>query len=245
MTNEPDRSAAGDASRLSRDEADQVLALAGQLETSIDLRNDGALTVGELASIAGEAGLDPDNVRKAAARLASSRESRLAIQTPRRFLGAPTSLVSEREVEGVLDQADHEAWAELIRRLTGRHGNLESGRTTVSWWTRRTASSLRVTSTSANGRTRIRAEQNHGEYIFGITTLAIAGPGLMGGGAALTAALVLGAPLIIAAGGTALILGGTYAFARRIVSREVQRDEVTIDVILDKLAEFTAAHAQL
>lgn len=241
MTSEPERFHSGDDSRLSRDEAEKVLDLAGQLETDIDLQNEGALTVGQLASIAGEAGLDPDNVRKAAAQLASSRESRVPVSPARRFLGAPTSITSERDDDGMLDEADHEAWAEIIRRSTGRHGNLESGRTTVSWWTQRAASSLRITSVSANGRTRIRAEQKHGEYIAAIGSLAIVGPGVIGGGAVATAALALGAPLFIAAGGAAVILGGAYAFARRVLNRGAQRDLITIDAILKQLVDFTAS----
>src|SRR4029078_11800223 len=102
VTSQREDSHPGDGTRLSRDEADKVLALAGQIETDIDLRNDGSLTVGELASIVGEADLDPENARKAAAHLASSRGSRLVVQNPRKFLGTPTRIALEREVDGVL-----------------------------------------------------------------------------------------------------------------------------------------------
>jgi hypothetical protein len=227
----PDRVNAGDA--------DKILALAAALDQRSAERLDGALSLVDLEAAAAGAGIDPVRVREAAAILARER----AAAGPARFVGAPMEIVRECELPGELDESHDAEWTELVRRLTGRHGHFERAGRSATWWTRKTASSLRVTITSSRGVIRIRIAQHHSEYVYSVHVGMMSGPGIAGGIGSAVATIALGGPALLAAGVGAALLGGAYALGRRVVRRGVSRDAAGIDALLAELVDFVAAHA--
>ena len=176
----------------------------------------------------------------------------------RGFLGAPTRLVAERVVDGVVAPEDYDILLEEIRAGLGRVGYAAKAGSSLYWTARKPkkpmegfdlgslwetmesedAPDIRIRLVTRQGQTRIRIEQRLADLAGGLYG------GLWGGGGGGSAATFLGitlgataAPVEIAILGAAAIVGGTYALSR-VIFRSVARGRLrTIEDLADRLAE--------
>lgn len=194
-----------------------------------------ALTLTEVEEIAREAGIDPKLIRQAAHGLDRPSET----SRPSPWLGAPTSLVFERVVDGEIPIEDFEPLINEIRRTLGDNGVPSVLGRTLAWTSsyqggrrRNNGRMVNVNVVSRSGVTTIRVEEemrNVAGALFG---------GLVGGGGGGTTGISLGLGMAYfhsAAVAAALwvgIAGGFYTLARSIFShlaikRQKQLRELT------------------
>jgi len=176
----------------------------------------------------------------------------------RGFLGAPTRLVAERVVDGVVAPEDYDFLLEEIRAGLGRVGYAAKAGSSLYWTARKPkepmqgldlgnlwetmqsedAPDILIRLVTRQGQTRIRIEQRLADLAGGLYG------GLWGGGGGGSAAAFLGvtlgataAPVEIAILGAVAIVGGTYALSR-VIFRSVARGRLrTIEDLADRLAE--------
>lgn len=219
-----------------------ILQRASQLERR---RSEGAeLTLAEIEQIARESGIDPAMVRQAVRDLELKRAGGLGT----RLAGAPVRSVFERVVHKEISAADHEVLASEIRDalapLSSTPPQVSSlGRSlTVSASLGR--SLVEVHLAPRDGHTVIRISLNSSQHAGGLFG------GLMGGlgggvgtnvglmtGSVLIKALEVPAPIGIAIGASAFlaVAGGTFALARSLFSRAVNRNTATLERLVDRL----------
>jgi serine/threonine protein kinase len=176
----------------------------------------------------------------------------------RGFLGAPTRLVVERVVDGIVPPDDHDFLLEEIRAALGRVGYAAKAGTSLYWTARKPkepmqgldlgnlwetmqgedAPDILVRLVTRHGQTRIRIEQRLGEAAGGIYGGVWGGVGGGGGSAFLGITLgAMSAPLGIALLGTAAIVGGGYALSRAIYQTAARSRLQRLEDLADRLAE--------
>jgi hypothetical protein len=158
-----------------------------------------------------------------------------------RWLGSPTKLSGERELEFAIDDETFSRVAEHLRRFYGNPGHVSGVAGTYSWWSGAASNGVgpfvTIYMTAKNGRTEIRGEQrmaNMAGAIFGGV-----GGGVGGGGIGLPIAGLLLSPMLgIAA--IPLWLGGTYWACRKLFRRSVEKAARRLDEALDLVVEVAA-----
>jgi len=145
-----------------------------QREDPVRAAVSGGLSLAELEEIAGEAGIDPLFLRRAAAELASGGTDREGWE---RITGAPMTLVQEAVVAGELDQDGFERVVAAIQMTAHEHGQPSLlGRTLT--WQAETASkqrTIQVTVISRNGETHIRTEERLHQMAAGLFAGSVVG----------------------------------------------------------------------
>jgi serine/threonine protein kinase len=174
------------------------------------------------------------------------------------LLGAPTRLVVERTVEGLVPPADYDFLLEEIRAVLGRVGYAAKAGSSLYWTARKPkepmqgfdlgnlwetmqsedAPDILVRIVTRQRQTRIRIEQRLGDMAGGIFG------GVWGGGGAGGSATLLGvglgalsAPAIVVIPGAVAIIGGTYALSRAIFRAAARARLRTLEELGDRLAE--------
>jgi serine/threonine protein kinase len=190
----------------------------------------------------------------------STGASRLPQSAPefRGFLGAPTRLVVERVVDGVVPPEDYDFLLEEIRVALGRVGYAARAGSSLYWTARKPkepmqgldlgniwetmqseeAPDILVRLVTRQQQTRIRIEQRLGDMAGGVFGGVWGGVGGGAGGGFL--AIVLGAtaaPFEIAIAGALAIVGGGYALSRTIYRTAVRAKLRTLEDLADRLAE--------
>ena len=217
----------GSSRRYSDEEVKLLLKRAAELESekrNLPARSEGP-TLSDLESIASEAGINPDLIRRAARELDSTSTAPLSTGSGgSAFFGAPLSLEIERTVQGEASQETLERLLPIIQRAADGVGMPTVLGKTLTWQSQDDAKmrTLLVTVSVGRGETRIGIEERYGNLagsLFG---------GIMGGGGT---GLGLGVGLGVGLGalGSAMfatlfpigIMGAAYALSRSIYRHTV------------------------
>jgi serine/threonine protein kinase len=174
------------------------------------------------------------------------------------FLGAPTRIVVERTVPGLLPPGEHEYLFDEIRAVVGHEGYGTTSHQSLIWTARKPKKpvsafdfeqmwesaqdegpNIAVRIFARHGQTRIHLEQRLGETAGGIFGGIWGGAG--GGGTAvlLGVGIPLGASAFVLPG-AALVLGGTYALSRVLFRSVVANKTRILEDLADRLAEQCA-----
>jgi serine/threonine protein kinase len=173
------------------------------------------------------------------------------------FLGAPTRLVVDRVVDGIVPPDEYDFLLEEIRAALRRVGYAAKAGSSLYWTARKPkepmqgldlgnlwetmqsdeAPDIMVRLVTRQRQTRIRIEQRLGDTAGGLFGGLLGGLG--GGGAAtlLGIALPLGAPALIVIPGAVAIAGGTWVMTRAIFRAVVANRRRALEDLADRLAE--------
>ncbi|MGH7553421.1 MAG: hypothetical protein ACREMQ_10405, partial [Longimicrobiales bacterium] len=166
------------------------------------------LTLGEIQSIAAEAGINTDHVLRAA-RLLDEHVDQDRDEAETGIFGARTTYHAERVIVGEVSREDMAPLVRTIRRVMDKQGTLAEVIDSLEWQHKDSGDSTHVTVTPRSDRTRIEVLSNRGEtagLIFLFTEL----------GALLSAFMlavtvepgILGTIAVLGTGGAAGFLGG-------------------------------------
>ena len=225
------------------DEVKEIVRRASELEASNPTES-GAMTIGGIESLGREVGIEPAVVRSAAKSL--ERRASLAPTTPRfvrGLIGAPTSLMVERIVEGELPPDEFPTLVEEIRRELQHVGQVSQLGWSFSWTMTRSASMRRdveVGVTVRGGQTRIIVRESLGPLIGAV--FGGIGGGLGGGAMGPILGITqgaLGLPPITIAVILPLWFGTIFGIARTTYKAQVKKREKSFTDLADHLAEMT------
>jgi hypothetical protein len=146
--------------RYREDEVKEIVKRASELEASNPTQS-GAMTIRGIESLAAEVGIEPTVVRSAAKSLEKrSSQAPVAPAPVSRVLGAPSTLMFERIVEGELPQSEFPTLVEEIRRELQHVGQVSQLILPDHDPQRQHASRLEVAVTVRGGQTRIMVREN-------------------------------------------------------------------------------------
>ena len=232
--------------RFNEKEVAQIIKRASELQQEESpMEASTGMSLVELEQVAREAGLDPALVRRAATDL----DTRVSDKRSSPFLGAPTSLMLERTIDGEVPAEEFETLVLEIQRELGGVGSASTFGRSLQWTMRgvdrRRVSSrtVQVTVTPRNGRTTIRIEEPLGQLAGGLFG------GLMGGLGAGTSGIAFGIGMSVfhSASAAVGIIGGmisaSYLLARTVFGRMVQNRGDALQRLMSRLAEHVAATA--
>ena len=237
-------------SKIDRAAVDRVLARAVQLQSEGSTETQGQLTEAQLLDLAKEVGLDPVNLRQALAEErtrvavpeehgvlaslyggASASAQRTVRGTPAQVLKAlddwmqrQESLVAQRyhSTERIVWEARRDLVGTVRRAVSGR------GHALVR------ASSVSATAIALDDtRVLVRLDAQLGGYraLMAQQNVALTGVGLLGGGIL----AVLSFPLLAAAAPVAVLAPAGFAAARASHHRSVERAQIALEQVLDRL----------
>jgi serine/threonine protein kinase len=225
------------------DEVEAIVSRAAELEASNPTMS-GAMTMGGLEQVARDVGIDPRHVRSALATMTPGAIGRpTALVQPKNniWIGGPTRLLFERQVEGEISETDYPMLVEEIRRVLGELGQVSQLARSFSWTLNRGQSGMSMIEIGVsvrNGRTRIMAQENLGQLIGAV--FGGLGGGLGGGGLGPVLGGVLGsAQLLVPAAGFFIVpawLTLVYSLARYTYNSAVKRRAKKLEHLVDRLA---------
>lgn len=234
--------------RYSDREVAMILKRSAELQEAPPARRSdpSGLSLSDLEAAAAEAGLDPALVRQAAA-----EHDALVPQRVNSLLGAPTTLLLERVVEGEVGDELYHSLVAIIRDELGDAGLVSSIGRTLMWTAmpprQGQGRSPRVTITPSGRRTVIRIEEGFKQLAGGLFGGLVGGIG--GAGLGPAAAIIATQPGMIgvaAIGGWAVVLSASYLTARALFARTIRRRTRELGQLADRLAASIAenAHAE-
>ena len=237
------RGSSGPRRRYDRDEVEEIVKRATELEANKTAS--GAMTIGGVEALAGEVGVAPDLVRAAAEtirRPATPNPPGRPANVPNRWIAGPTRLSFERVLDGELPEEEYETVVDEIRQILQDAGQVTQFGRSFTWSAARPGSnsgvrrSLEITVSIRSGRTRITVQESLANLIGGV--YGGIGGGMGGGG--------MGPMLGIAAGAlhlgplTVLLvpvwLGITYATARYVYRRSTGKKATELEDLANRLA---------
>ena len=231
----------GPSRRYSDDEVRHLLERAADLETeapSLPATVDGP-TLGELESIASEAGMDPALVRRAATELDSASSGTGLVASPSSaFLGAPTVFELDRTVRGEVDPSVLERLVPLIRRAADGAGHHSLFGKELSWQSQSSSKlrALEVTVSVGRGETWLRIEERYEDLAWSLFGGIIGG---VGGGMGLGVGLGVGLGALGSAAFAILFplgaIGGAWALARGIYRVPVHRRMKALTQLMNEM----------
>lgn len=232
--------------RYDDDQVGRILRRATELQKEESSGPSGArgLSLSELEEIAGEAGIDPALVRRAAREM----ETRVGGESPWTFLiGEPPTIVLERTVPGELDEEGFESVARAIRLHAGVQGQPSLLGRILTWRAETPSHSrtLQVTVSCRGGETHIFVEERLHQLASGLFG------GLMGGGG-LGIGLGVGVVLGVEVLGSLLfsilfplgVVGAAYGAARAIFTTIARRRRRALADLLECVTDSVTAHAR-
>lgn len=245
--------ARNESTRAGRMYSDSEVALvikrATELQASEAQRSDAGatgLSLGELEQIAREAGIDPSLVRRAAQEI----DTRQSTSPASKFLGAPSTIVMERTMDGEVPTAEYEVIVDMLRRMFNDNGFVGTIGKSLAWSSaprgygrHGSSQQINVSVTPRDGRTVIRVEQSLRGTAGGLFG------GLMGGigggttGLSVSAGMVVFHSALIAAGLWVSVLGASYLLARRIFVHVARGRSSTLRDVLNQICDHVAATA--
>ena len=218
-----------DHRRYSDREIAKILKRASQMQRESPARPDPTgLTLAELEEIAIEAGIDPENLRLAAAEHASPNEESLEA----RLLGAPLTQRLERVLPGELPVDSMGSLIPLIQAESGVAGQASTVGNALTWSASaqsNSASSLNILVIAENGETMIQLEERSSQAAIGFHV----GFGSGGLGLAIPAGISIGATVGVAAGlGVGFGVGGLfYLLGRSLYKFTTERRRKRAEVL--------------
>lgn len=235
---------AGAAERRYDDrDVSRLLKRAAELQRSSGgTRASTGLTLGELEEIAGEAGIDPGSLRRAAAELEEQRDA--GGRAGRLFAGAPMRLLYERTLPFEASAVALDSLLPAIELGAAVPGQLTRSGNTLSWRSddKVTPRRVNVVVSVRNGQTVVRLEEWFGTLtgvLYGAVVVPCTGASL-GVGAALSHAL-LGAAMIFAVPATVAVAG--VALVRSGLRAKIRSRRKALERLLEELTETLAGSA--
>jgi serine/threonine protein kinase len=236
------RGAAPPRRRYSEGEVREIVNRAAELEASNPTAS-GAMTIGGVEAVAGEVGIPPALVRRAADAVtphgAPGPNVPLPATTPNRWIGGPTRLLYERVVDGEVPESEFPLIVEEIRRALGVVGQVDQLGRSISWTGKRGGREMEVAVSVRAGRTRIVVQENLSNLIGGI--FGGIGGGMGGGGMGMIMGVLVGALGISEAVAPIIIpfwLATTYAVARTSYRYASRRRGRELEWLADRLASL-------
>ncbi len=228
--------ALGPSPRFNTTDADQILARAAELDAGLPA-DDRGLSLGGLTRIAGEVGIPPEHVERAAREVAQ----RAAPLPMHPFIGAPTRIVVERVARREFGEGEAGDLVDQIRQTIGNMGQVSRLGRELSWQTVSYGGTpgrqLFISFRPAAGQTVIRMEENlrqqAGAYYGGFMG------GLGGGTTGIWMGVGLGvfhSALAAAAMGISAI-GGAYLLARKLFTGLRAKRATELDGLADRLVD--------
>lgn len=225
--------------RFNESDTDAILRRAAELASgSEETPTQRGLTIEEMEALAGEAGLDPELVRKAARDVTLKQ-----IQAATPWVGAPRRILIEREIDGEVSEEVWESMVGEIQRTLGGAGFASRVGRTRTWTNSQTGPrgpSSRIVSVSVSshrGKTVIRADENLSQLagaMFG---------GIVGGGGGATVGIWMGIGIGLLhspAAAVAMVVGaiyGSYSLAKGLFRRAFRKRNEDLTELLARLAE--------
>jgi serine/threonine protein kinase len=222
-------------------EADQILARAAELDAT-QPTTDRGLSLGGLQRIAGEVGIAPEHVERAAREVVRQEPSPMVRRNP--FLGSPTRAVTVRVARGQFTEADAAVMVGTIRSTLGNLGNLSMLGRELSWQSMPygggTGRHVYIALRPVSGGTEIRIEENFqqraGGYFGGIMG------GVGGGGMGAVIGLSINLLHLQSPGAIGAVvlchISATYLLARRLFRRHVEKRTAELGQLADRLAAY-------
>jgi len=221
-----------DVRRYGDREIAKILKRASQMQRESPARPDpSGLTLAELEEIAVEAGIDVENLRLAAAEVASVSDD--SWQTG--LFGAPLTQRLERSIPGELPPEAFGSLVPLLQVESGITGQVSTVGNALTWAsTSNNSRSLSVLVIADNGHTKIQLEEKSSQVAVGLHV----GMGSGSLGLAIPGGLALGAAAGVAAGlGAGIgVSGAFYLLARTLYKFTTNRRRRKIEVVFDRLA---------
>lgn len=201
----------------------------------------GGLSLAELESIVGEAGIDPRYLRRAAAELERGAGG---TTMGSRFAGAETSLTREAVVPGELPEFGFERLVAVIQSISHEHGQPSLLGRSLTWQgeTANKSRSLQVVVSVRRGETHIRVEER-------LQQLAGAVFGISMGAVGSTVGMAVGLPVALEVFGSGLLAFGfpvgalalSWLGGREIYRRLVRRRRSVIAELIEQLVREAEA----
>jgi len=227
------------ARRYNETDTDAILRRAAELSAGSEERSaKRGLTIEEMEALAGEAGLDPELVRRAAREVAIKRTQRAAP-----LAGAPTRILLEKEIPGEISE---EVWESMVGEMQGLFGAVgfasRVGRTR-SWSLAPTSVRgpqsrlVSLSATTQQGKTVLRMDESLSQLagaLFG---------GIVGGGGGGTTGIWMGIGMgvlhspIAALSMVVLSVLSTYTLARTLFARTYRKRADELNDLLNRVAE--------
>ena len=186
--------------------------------------------------------MDPALVRRAAQEFEQKRGETSA---GAKFIGAPLRQVFERELDGEITAAAHEALAAEIRSLMGPHaivGHVSVIGRTLTWSGLSRAGKIELSVFPREGKTVIRLEVNSSQLAGGLFGGLMGG---IGGGLGMNLLWMLPTmaqlPWYSGVGGLAATLVGAWGFARLLYGAAAGRVTRRAEGFMDKLEGIVRA----
>jgi len=201
----------------------------------------GGLSLADLEEIALEAGIDPQDLRRAAMELDSGD---LTLSGWGRLLGDRLTLVREAIIPGEIPQPGFERVVTAIRQSSGLFGEPSFLGRTLTWQAETSGKmrSIRLVVAAKDGETHVRLEERLDQFaltLFSGTLGGVGGGVGFGAGLPLAAALgslLLGIPILLG------VLGLTHMGTRPIYRAFVRKRRKAIDEMMEEVTrEVTKA----
>ncbi len=179
-------------------------------------------SLGDIASIAGEVGIPPELITRAAAELASGSS-----HSP--LLGQPTSYYAATTVPGSLPRAAHADLVALVRRTVGDPGRVTTLGEGFEWQRDTGYSTLTVAISERGGGTTVRVEGEHEGNRSVIYIVPMVAAGLIG--LFVSGVSTWPAGIAVGLGG----IGAAWIGARLLWTRMASRAEARVRRLHDTL----------
>ncbi len=223
--------------RYSEKEVGLILRRATELQRAEPYAEDPTgLTLAELQEVAGEVGIDPRYLQRAAAELDTAGSSDLWTS----LAGSPLGFVIERTIPGEFPEDRFEALVPLMQAATVGQGNASAVGKTLTWSSRSdtNTSSQQVLITSRGGETLVRIEERLSGFAGGVFGGMLGG---VGGGVGLGVGGALGGVLgsvALAVAFPVVIIGASYGAARAIFSAHYRKRKRHMEELMSRLVEL-------
>lgn len=227
----------GTGRRYSDEECALILRHAAGSDEGPDLPSgdSGGLTLDEIVAAAGEAGIDPQAVVRAAALVPVAA-------TPRRpFLGGPERYQLEYRTPGVIAERHHADIVDSIRRTLGHHGTVASAFGGIEWHTEGWVSRITVTVVPRERGTAVRVMADRSAAVMLTFVLPTVG-GLVGFG--ITGAILEPSGVLPIAGLFAATVGGGLLTARALWARGSRRFRRLLDRLMTNVSAAVDGSAE-
>ncbi len=203
-------------------------------------RDPAGLTLAELEEIATEAGIDPSNLRRAAAELDTLAPPDLASK----LAGAPIRLWLEKTLPGEVSPAAFEELVPLIQLAADSAGQASTVGKTLTWssTTAGNTRSMQVLVAARAGETLVRIEERMGGLAGGLFGGILGG---VGGGVGLGVGGALGGILgsvALAVAFPTVIIGASYWATRRIFAAQVAKRRRQLEGLMERVTERILDH---
>ena len=222
----------------------KILKRAAQMQRESPARPDpSGLTLTELEEVALEAGIDVENLRRAAAEVDTLPDESLET----RFLGAPLTQRLERSIPGELPTSAFGSLVPILQTESGMTGQASTVGNTLTWAStssNNTARTLNILVVAEGGETRLQLEERSTQAAIGFHVGFSSG----GLGFAIPAGLGLGATAGVAVGlGAGLGVAGLFYMAGRTLyglttRRRRRRVKAMFDTLADRVTALIAQH---